>query len=157
VTRTEQTAEALRELAAKGRDAAQVRRLLAIALILEGRSRTEAAAQSGMDRQTLRDGVHHDNAAGVAGLCSRRSPGRAPALGQTQMDELKQLVIQGPDPDADNVVRWRCLDLRDKVAERFTVTVHERTIGTWLRKLALTPAATTPFSSQEGCRGTGDF
>jgi hypothetical protein len=36
ITRTEQTAEALREFAAKSRDGAQVRRLLAIALILEG-------------------------------------------------------------------------------------------------------------------------
>ena len=43
ITRTEHTAEALREFAAKSRDGAQVRRLLAIALILEGRSRTEAA------------------------------------------------------------------------------------------------------------------
>ena len=55
VTRTEHTAETLREFAAKSGDGAQVRRLLAIALILEGRSRTEAAELSGMDRQTLSD------------------------------------------------------------------------------------------------------
>jgi transposase len=157
VTRTEHTAEALRDLAAKGRDAAQVRRLLAIALILEGRSRTEAAAQSGMERQTLRDWVHHYNAEGVGGLCSRRSPGRTPALNQAQMDELKQLVIQGPDPDADNVVRWRCLDLRGKVAERFTVTVHERTIGKWLRKLELTRLQPRPFHPKKDAEAQEAF
>jgi transposase len=149
ITRTEHTAEALREFAAKGRDAAQVRRLLAMALILEGRSRSEAAEQSGMDRQTLRDWVHRFNEAGVAGLSSRRSPGRAAALSQAQMDELKQLVIAGPDPDKDHVVRWRCLDLRGKVAERFTVSVHERTIGKWLRKLELTRLQPRPFHPQK--------
>jgi transposase len=128
ITRTEHTAEALREFAAKSRDGAQVRRLLAIALILEGRPRTEAAEVSGMDRQTLRDWVHRYNAEGIGcGLAmSRRSSGRPPFLNQTQMDELKQLVIKGPDPEKDRVVRWRCLDLQGEVAQRFSVTVHER-------------------------------
>ena len=97
ITRTEHTAEALREFAAKSRDGAQVRRLLAIALILEGRSRTDAAELSGMDRQTLRDWVHRYNAAGIAGLTSRCSPGRPPALDAAQMDELEALVIKGPE------------------------------------------------------------
>ena len=78
ITRTEHTDEALREFAAKCRDGAQVRCVLAIALILEGRSRTEAADLSGMDRQTLRDWVHRYNAAGIAGLTSRCSSGRPP-------------------------------------------------------------------------------
>ena len=65
ITRMEHTAAELREFAASSRDGAQVRRLLALALILEGRSRTEAAEQSGMDRQTLRDWVHRYNEEGV--------------------------------------------------------------------------------------------
>jgi transposase len=55
ITRTEHSAEDLRAFASKGRDGAQVRRLLALAFIMEGASRTEAAERSGMDRQTLRD------------------------------------------------------------------------------------------------------
>jgi transposase len=157
VTRTEHTAGELREFAAKGRDAAQVRRLLAIALILEGRSRTEAAQHSGMDRQTLRDWVHHYNAEGIAGLSSRRSPGRTPALSHAQMDELKKLVIKGPDPDTDDVVRWRCVDLRGKVAERFTVTVHERTIGKWLNKLGLTRLQPRPFHPKQDVEAQETF
>ena len=58
VIRMDRTAAELCELAAKAGDGAQVRRLLAIALILDGRSRTEAAEQCGMDRQTLRAWVH---------------------------------------------------------------------------------------------------
>ena len=67
ITRMEHTAAELREFAASSRDGAQVRRLLALALIVEGRSRTEAAEQTGMDRQTLRDWVHRYNGEGVEG------------------------------------------------------------------------------------------
>ena len=68
ITRTDHTAAGLRGLAAKSKDAAQVRRLLALALILEGQSREAAAEQAGMDRQTLRDWVYRYNAEGVAGV-----------------------------------------------------------------------------------------
>jgi transposase len=157
ITRREHTAEALREFAAQSRDGAQVRRLLAIALILEGRSRIEAAELSGMDRQTLRDWVHRYNAAGIAGLTSRCSSGRPPALDEAQMDELKALVIKGPDPETDKVVRWRCLDLRGQVALRFTVTVHERTIGKWLRRLKLTRLQPRPFHPKKNAEAQETF
>ena len=145
ITRVDQTAFELRSVAGKCHDAAQVRRLLAIALVLEGRSRSEAAAQSGMDRQTLRDWVLRYNESGVEGLKSRRSPGPTPALTGEQMAELRALVIKGPDPATHNVVRWRCLDLRAEVARRFSVTVHEGTIGKWLRQLGLTRLQPRPF------------
>jgi len=74
ITGTEHTAEDLRAIASKSRDAGQVRRLLALALVLEGRSRTEAADQAGMDRQTLRDWVHRYNAEGIEGLKSGHGP-----------------------------------------------------------------------------------
>jgi transposase len=138
ITRTDHTAAGLRECAAGSRDGAQVRRLLALALILDGVSRTQAAEQSGMQRQTLRDWVHRYNAAGVAGLLSRGGPGQPPVLTPHQMAELKALVIKGPNLAQDKLVRWRCLDLREEVARRFTVEVHERTIGKWLRQLGLT-------------------
>ena len=81
--------------------------MLALALVLEGRSRSEAAALNGMDRQTLRDWVHRYNAAGIEGLKSRQSPGREPYLTERQMAELRELVIRGPDPATNRIVRWR--------------------------------------------------
>ena len=54
ITRTDLTAAALRRAAAKCRDAKASRRMLAIALVLEGVDRTTAAEACGMDRQTLR-------------------------------------------------------------------------------------------------------
>jgi transposase len=145
VTRVDHTASELRAFAAKSGDGAQVRRLLAIALVLEGYSRTQAAELSGMDRQTLRDWVHRYNDEGIDGLKSRTAPGRAPALNDEQMAELKALVIQGPDPMTHKVVRWRCVDLRAEVARRFSVDVHESTIGKWLHQLGLTRLQPRPF------------
>jgi transposase len=112
--------------------------LLALAAVLDGSSRAEAARHAGMDRQTLRDWVHRYNAEGIAGLRSRQSPGRAPVLSKEQLQELKALVTGGPDPETHKVVRWRCCDLRAEVDRRFQVKVHERTIGKWLRALRLT-------------------
>jgi len=156
IHRADHTAEELRAIAGRSKEGAQVRRLLALALVLEGRSRSEAAALNGMDRQTLRDWVHRYNAAGIDGLKSRPSPGRASALTEEQMAELKALVIQGPDPEQDKVVRWRCQDLREAVARRFCVEVHEGTVGRWLHRLGLTPAAAA-LPSEEECCGAGDF
>jgi len=138
VTRLEHTSSELRGLAAKSRDAAQSRRLLAIAMVLDGSSREDAAVQAGMDRQTLRDWVLRYNELGAEGLVSRSAPGAAPRLSDAQMKELRELVIAGPDVAVHRVVRWRCADLRDEVARRFGVIVAERTIGKWLRKLGLT-------------------
>ena len=145
ITLMTHTAAELRSIAGRCDDAPQVRRLLAIALVLDGRSRSEAADQNGMDRQTLRDWVHRYNADGIAGLKSRAGPGRPAALTPSQMEELKALVIAGPDPALHGVVRWRCLDLRAEVTRRFAVTVNEGTVGKWLRQLGLTRLQPRPF------------
>jgi transposase len=145
VTRRDHTAAELRAAAGKAVDGAEVRRLLALALILEGHARAAAAEQSGMDRQTLRDWVHRYNDAGMAGLASIRSGGRPALLTAEEMAELKDLVIKGPDPEKDKVVRWRCIDLREVVTRQFAITVTERTIGKWLRKMELTRLQPRPF------------
>ena len=145
ITRTEHSASALRAFASKCRDAGQVRRLLALAHVMDGHSRTDAATRAGMDRQTLRDWVHRYNAAGIAGLKSGHGPGRPGSLSEGQMAELKALVLQGPEPARHGVVRWRCVDLRAEVARRYAVEVNERTSGKWLRKLNLTRLQPRPF------------
>ena len=145
VTRTEFTAAELRSAACASEDPAQVRRLLAIALVLEGVPRRQAAEQTGMDRQTLRDWVHRYNEAGIAGLRSRSSPGRTPLLTAEQKSALRALVVAGPDPGRDKVVRWRCVDLRGEIARRFAVEVHESTVGKWLHQLGLTRLQPRPY------------
>ena len=138
ISRTEYTSAELRALSVKCADGAQVRRLLGVAMVLDGRSRSEAAAVNGMDRQTLCDWVHRYNAGGIEGLKSRKSPGQVPRLSEAQKAELRELVIKGPDLAIHKVVRWRCVDLQAEVARRWSVAVHESTIGKWLGELGLT-------------------
>ena len=144
ITRTQHSAAALRGLAVQSGDSAVARRLLAIAMVLEGASRLDAARRTGMDRQTLRDWAHRYNEEGVAGLASRKAPGAAGKLTPEQIEELRELVIGGPDPKIHKVVRWRCVDLCGEVAKRFSVVVCERTMGKWLHKLGLTRVQPRP-------------
>lgn len=157
ITRTDYTPGELRAIAARSKDTAQTRRLLAIAMVLEGASRLDAARQAGMDRQTLRDWVHRYNEAGVDGLVSRAAPGATPKLTEAQMAELRELVLAGPDPDIHQVVRWRCVDLRDEVTRRFSVTVDEGTISRWLRKCGLTRLQPRPFHPKKDAAAQEDF
>ena len=149
ITRTDLTAAELRHAAAKSTNAASVRRLLAIALLLEGHSRGAAAGMSAMTRQTLRDWVHRYNGGGVAGLRSRTSPGRPCVLTGARMEELKELVTQGPDPQQHTVVRWRCADLRAEIAARWQVTVCEQTVGKWLHRLRMTRLQPRPVHPEK--------
>lgn len=145
ITRLERSAAELRALAVKTEDCDVVRRLLGIALLLDGWPRGEAAKASGMDRQTLCDWVHRYNGCDVAGLATASRSGRPPALSEEQMAELKEIVIQGPDPEQDGVVRWRCVDLRAKIAARFAVTFHTRSVARLLHKLELTRLQPRPY------------
>ncbi len=158
ITRLERSAAELRAVAVRLEDADVVRRLLGIALLLDGWPRGEAARASGMDRQTLCDWVHRYNADDVAGLATASRSGRPPALSDAQMAELKDIVIRGPDPEKDGVVRWRCVDLRVKIAAHFAVTIHQRSVARLLHKLELTRLQPRPYhpkkdiAAQEGLK-----
>ena len=113
ITRLDLTASELRRAASGEKDSSAARRILALALVLDGVDRKTAAETCGMDRQTLRDWVHRYNAAGLAGLRNLKSPGPGSKLTARQQAELAELVEAGPDPAVHGVVRWRRIDLRD--------------------------------------------
>src|SRR3954469_7294018 len=144
VTRRELDAGGLRREAARCRDARAARRMLALALVLEGASREEAARAAGMDRQTLRDWVHRYNAEGLPGLHDRHRSGRKPRLTAGQEAELATAVERGPDPDHDGGVRWRRVPLRALIEARFAVRLHERSVGKVLRRLGFTRLSVRP-------------
>src|SRR5881628_1003899 len=98
ITRKEPGAVELRREAARCRDARAARRMLALAPVLEGASREEAARAAGMDRQTLRDWVHRYDAEGLPGLRDRPRPGRKPRLMAEHEAELAAAVEQGRTP-----------------------------------------------------------
>lgn len=157
ITRLELSSEALRRLASGLRDGAMVRRILALAMVLDGASRTAAAEATGMDRQTLRDWVHRYNDHGVAGLADRARPGRPPRLTANQMAAVRALVVEGPELERDGVVRWRCVDLQAVIAERYQVTMHERTVGKLLRRLGLTRLQPRPYHPKKDAEAQAAF
>jgi transposase len=155
--RTDFSAGALRRLAAATKNANQSRRLLSLAAILDGMSRTAAARVGGMERQTLRDWVHRFNERGPEGLKDTWSKGHPSRLSPDQQAELAQLVETGPDRAVHGVVRWRRVDLKRLVAERFGVAYHERTIGKILHQLGFRHISARPRHPAQDERIMAEF
>jgi transposase len=145
IMRDDLSASDLRQAAARCEDSAQARRALALALVLEGKSRTEAARSSGMDRQTLRDWVHRYNETGLEGLRNRPNLGAPPRkLAAEQEQQIAEWVRQGPDAERHKVVRWRLIDLRDEIAAKFGVALHERSVGKLMKRLKFSHVSARP-------------
>ena len=136
ITRVDLDAGGLRLAARRSSSVAASRRMLALALVLEGKSRTEAAQAAGMDRQTLRDWVHRYNEEGLAGLSDRHGDfGPRRLLSPEQEAEIAAWVRAGPDLAEHGVVRWRRADLVRAIKARFGIVLAERTMSTVLRRL----------------------
>lgn len=144
--RTDYSAKELRGLAKRVKDANQSRRLLSLAAILDGMSREEAARIGGMDRQTLRDWVHRFNALGPEGLKDTHAGGKPAKLSAAQKAELAALVEAGPDVERDGLVRWRRIDLKKEIKNRFGVAYHERHVGRLLHQLGFAHVSARPQS-----------
>lgn len=133
--RTDYTSSDLRGFARRRGDADQVRRLLAVALILDGGSRSEAARVAGVTLQIVRDWVLRFNESGPDGLATRKAPGRASILNDEQRARLVEIVETGPIPAAHGVVRWRLCDLAQWIWDEFELSVTRHTLGRELRAL----------------------
>jgi transposase len=145
ITHPDLSAADLRQAAGRTQDANVARRMLAIALVLEGCSRTEAAETCAMDRQTLRDWVHRYNASGLDGLSDQpRRNGPLPRLSAEQQTEVEAWVDEGADLKRDGVVRWRRVDLQQRIEKTFGVSLHERTVGKLLHKLSFRRLSVRP-------------
>src|SRR3954465_3247633 len=92
------------------RDAGQSRRVLALAEIDDGGSRTKAARIGGVGLQTVRDWVVKFNARGPEGLIDGKAPGNARKWNDSQREALATIVESGPTPVIHGVVRWRLKD-----------------------------------------------
>jgi transposase len=150
-------ADALRALARRVKDANQARRLLAIAAVLDGMDREDAARIGGMDRQTLRDWVHRFNAQGPDGLVNIRPPGRRSRLSDEQKEDLCELVEAGPDPAKDGVARWRCVDLKRVLGERFGVELSEVRLGQVLKQLGFSHISARPRHPAQQAQAIATF
>jgi transposase len=142
--RSDYSSAELRRLAKKSWDGAQARRLLAIAAVLDGAWRADAARAGGMDRQTLRDWVIRFNERGPQGLLNTPSPGASPKLKAEHKAFLSRLVEEGPIPAVHGVVRWRACDLVALVYGEFGLAVSDDTIYRALKELGFSHVSARP-------------
>src|ERR1039457_4691514 len=131
-------------LAKRTKDAAQARRLLAVAVILDGASREEAAKTGGMDRQTLRDWVIRFNEQRPDGLINIPSPGAPAKLDEEHKAFLARIVDEGPTPAIHGVARWRACDLIMRLYEEFALSVSDDTIYRALKDLGYSHVSARP-------------
>src|SRR5919112_4233358 len=134
----------LRGTARQTKDAAQARRLLALAAIYDGASRTEAARIGGVTLQIVRDWVLRFNAEGPAGLVDRKAPGQAPRLNDSHRAALAAVLESGPIPAIHGVVRWRLIDLCQWLWEEHRVTVAKQTLSREVRGLGYRQLSAPP-------------
>src|SRR2546425_7124776 len=150
--RTDFTAGEVRRFAKRAKDAAQARRLLAIAAVLDGASREDAAKIGGMDRQTLRDWVIRFNEQGPDGLINIPSPGVPPKLDDTHKAFLARIVEEGPIPAVHGVVRWRACDLIMRLDEGFGLSGSGGTIYRALEDLSFSHVGARPRAYRQGAQ-----
>ena len=155
--RTDYTAGQVRRIAQRAKDAAQARRLLAIAAVLDGASREEAAKIGGMDRQTLRDWVIRFNEQGPDGLINIPSPGVPPKLNALHKAFLARIVEEGPIPAIHGVVRWRACDLIMRLHEQFGLSVSDDTIYRALKKLGFSHMSARPKAYKQNAEAMAAF
>lgn len=142
--RADYTGDDCRRLARSSRDANQTRRLLALASIYDGGSRTQAANVGGVGLQIIRDWVVRFNVDGPTGLIDRKAPGAEPKLTPDQMQALTGILEQGPIPAIHGVVRWRLVDLAAWVYEEFSVSLSEAAMSRLVRRLGYAKLSARP-------------
>jgi transposase len=137
-------AAGLRAAARRTKDAAQARRLLALAAVYDGATRTEAARIGGVTLQIVRDWVMRFNTEGPAGLVDRKAPGQPPRLNHSHRAALAAVLESGPTPAIHGVVRWRLVDLCQWLWEEFRVTVAKQTMSREVRALGYRKLSARP-------------
>src|ERR1039457_3285516 len=155
--RTDYTAGEVRRLAKRAKDGAQARRLLAIAAVLDGVSREDAAKIGGMDRQTLLDWVIRFNEQGPDGLINIPSPGVPAKLDEEHKAFLARIVDEGPTPAIHGVVRGRACDLIMRLYEEFALSVSDDTIYRAMKELGFSHVSARPKAYKQDAEAMDAF
>jgi transposase len=134
----------LRSLARKTKDAAQARRLLALAAVYGGGTRTEAAKIGGVTLQIVRDWVMKFNGQGPDGLIDRKPPGQPARLSDTHRAALATVIESGPTTATHGVVRWRLVDLCQWMWEEFRISIAKQTMSRELRAMGYRKLSARP-------------
>ncbi len=147
----------LRTIARKTKNGPQARRLLALAAVYDGATRTEAAKIGGVTLQIVRDWVMKFNAHGSDGLFDRKAPGQPSKLKDIHRAALAKIIEEGPIPAIHGVVRWRLIDLCQWVFEEFRVTISVQTLSRELRTMGFCKLSARPRHHAQAYGAIEDF
>mgnify|MGYP003680873209 CR=1 FL=1 len=147
----------MRHLARETKNAVQARRLLALAVIYDGCSRSHAACVGSVGLQIIRDWVLRFNLYGPAGLLDRKAPGGQRKLNDRQCQALSALVEAGPIPAIHGVVRWRLKDLTQWIWEEFRISMDETTVSRELKSLGFVKISVRPQHKGQNPFALEDF
>lgn len=147
----------LRTIARKTKNGPQARRLLALAAVYDGATRTEAAKIGGVTLQIVRDWIMKFNAHGTGGLIDKKAPGQPSKLKDTHRAALAKMIEEGPIPAIHGVMRWRLIDLCRWVFEEFRVTVSVQTISRELRTMGFCKLSARPRHHAQADGAIEDF
>ncbi len=150
-------AHTTRAAAKRSKDGPQARRLLALAAVYDGATRTEAARIGGVTLQIIRDWVLKFNALGPDGLIDRKAPGQSPRLNDAHRAALAAMIESGPIPAIHGVVRWRIIDLCQWLYEEFRVSVAKPTLSRELRALGYRKLSARPRHHAQAAGAIEDF
>jgi transposase len=147
----------LRSFARKTKDGPQARRLLALASIYDGATRTAAAKIGGVTLQIVRDWVMKFNAEGPAGLIDKKAPGQQAKLTDTHRAALVKVIDEGPISAIHGVVRWRLIDLCQWIFEEFRITISLQTLSRELRAMGYRRLSARPRHHAQAEGAIEDF
>ena len=150
-------AEMARAAARRSKDGPQARRLLALAAVYEGATRTEAAKIGGVTVQIMRDWVVKFNAHGPDGLMDRNAPGQPSRLKDEHSAALNAMIEAGPIPAVHGVVRWRIVDLCQWIFGEFRVVVSKQTLSRELRAMGYRKLSARPRHHAQAAGAIEDF
>jgi len=147
----------LRDLARRSKDGPQARRLLALAAIYDGATRTEAAKIGGVGLQIIRDWVLRFNARGPDALVNGKSPGQPSKLNDVQRQAIAEMIERGPIPAVHGVVRWRLIDLAQWIFEEYRITIAKQTLSRELRAMDYRKLSARPRHHAQAQGAIEDF
>ena len=147
--RSDFDADGLRAIARRSKNGPQARRLLALAAIYDGATRTDAARIGGVTLQVVRDWVVKFNAHGPEGLLNRKPPGQPSRLTNAHRAALATQLDEGPIPAVHGVVRWRLVDLMQWLWEEFRLSISKQTLSRELRALGYRKLSARPRHHQK--------
>jgi transposase len=144
----------LRRLSRATKGANQARRLLALAEIYDGGSRSAAARIGGVGLQIVRDWVIQFNARGPAGRQGAWPPFAAKRCAASGTGRCCR---ERPDPAIHGVVRWRLIDLAQWLHDEFAVSLDGSTISRELKKLGYVKLTARPRHHAQNEYAMEDF